>query len=254
VINVESAIYNDVFEKNASGKVALPENIDLPMVQKHYALLHEIRSGEEALLKLQNNQPFLISAPVDKGKVYLFSAPADEAWTLFPKHMIFVPTLYKIALLSNPLHPLCYITGENSIIEIPADSISETNIYKLKKIGSGYEVIPEIRKLGTNISLITHDQIKDAGFYSVSRGNKTVAGLAFNFNRKESDLSCFSLPELEQQISRLPVKDIRILREKKSSLTRQIHQIKQGAPLWKLFLILALVFIACEIALIRLLK
>ena len=74
------------------------------------------------------------------------------------------------------------------------------------------------------------------------------------YNRKESDLSCFSLTELEQQITRLPVKDIRILREKKTSLTREIHQIKQGTPLWKLFILLSLIFIALEVALIRFLK
>jgi uncharacterized protein YdaT len=253
-ISLESAIYSDVFEKNGSGKVVLPENIDLPMVQKHYVLRLETRSTEEVLLKLQNNQPFLLSASVDKGRVYIFASPADDKWTLFPKHLIFVPTLYKIALLSNPLHPLYYITGENAVIEIPADSISETNIYKLKKLESGYEIIPEIRKFGTNVSLITHDQIKDAGFYSVSRGNKPAAGLAFNFNRKESDLACYKPSELEQQISRLPVKDIRILKERKSSLQREIHQIKQGTPLWKLFIILSLIFIACEIALIRFFK
>ncbi len=253
-INVESAIYNDVFEKNGSGKIVLPENIDLPMVQKHYILPQGNRSNSEILLKLQNNQPFLLSAPVDKGKVYLFAAPADETWTMFPKHMIFVPSLYKIALLSNPSRPLYYITGENATIEIPADSVSETNLYKLKKLESGYEVIPEIRKFGTNISLITHDQIKDAGFYSVHRGVNPTAGLAFNFNRKESDLSCFSTAELEQQINRLPGKDIRILKGKKSSLAREIHQIKQGTQLWKFFIILALLFIACEIALIRFLK
>ena len=253
-INVESAIYNDVFEKNANGKIVLPENIDLPMVQKHYVLMQETRSGEEILLKLQNNQPFLLSAPVDKGKIYLFASPADDAWTMFQKHMIFVPTLYKIALLSNPLHPLYYVAGGNATIEIPADSISETNIYKIKKLGSGYEIIPEIRKLGTNISLIIHDQIKDAGFYSISRGNLPVSGLAFNFNRNESDLSCYSVSELEKQINRLPIEDIRILKGKKSSLAREIHQLKQGTPLWKWFIIFALLFIAIEIALIRLLK
>jgi hypothetical protein len=253
-LNVESTIYNDVFEKNGNGRVVLPENIDLPMVQKHYKLSQGIRSGEEVLLKLQNDHPFLISAPVDNGKVYLFAAPADDAWTMFPKHLIFVPTLYKIALLSNPAHPLYYNTGENATIEIPADSVSETNLYKLKKLGSGYEIIPEIRKFGTNISLLTHDQIRDDGFYAVSRGAKPVAGLAFNFNRKESDLSCFSINDLEKQIGRLKVNDIRILKEKKSSLTREIHDIKQGTPLWKFFILLALVFIACEIALIRLLK
>jgi hypothetical protein len=253
-INLESAIFSDVFEKNGSGKVVLPENIDLPMVQKHYVLHQEIHSTGEVLLKLQNNQPFLFSAPVDKGKVYLFASPADEGWTAFPKHMIFVPTLYKIALLSNPSHPLYYLAGENATIEIPADSISESNIYKLKKLDSGYEIIPEIRKFGTSVSLMTHDQIKDAGFYAVGRGNKQVAGLAFNFNRKESDMSCFSMSELEQQISRMSAKDIRILKDKKSSLKREIHQIRQGTPLWKLFIIFALLLIACEIALIRFLK
>jgi hypothetical protein len=168
--------------------------------------------------------------------------------------MIFVPTLYKIALLSNPTHPLYFIAGENASIEIPADSISETNIYKLKKIGSAFEVIPEVRKFGTSISLLTRNQIADAGFYSVNRGEKPAAGIAFNFNRKESDLSCFTTAELEQQISRIPGTDIRILKNKKASLTREINQIRQGTPLWKLFILLTLIFIACEIALIRFLK
>jgi hypothetical protein len=253
-ISVESDIYTDVFEKNSNGKVILPENIDLPMVYKYYRLQQETKSGGEVLLKLQNGFPFLCSSPVDMGKVYLFASPADETWTVFPKHMMFVPTLFKIALLSNPSHPLYFISGENSTIEIPADSISEANLYKLKKLDSGYEIIPEIRKLGTSISLITHGQIKDAGFYTIGRGNKTVAGLAFNFNRKESDLSCFTSAELGAQISRLPAKDMRILQDKTSSLSREIHQIKQGTPLWKLFILLALVFIACEIALIRLIS
>ena len=253
-INVESNIYSDVFEKNGSGKVVLPDNIDLPMVKKHYRLLQEIRSDGEVLLKLQNGNPFLVSAKAGKGRVYLFSAPADEAWSMFPKHMIFVPTMYKIAMLSNPAPPLFYVTGENETIQVPADSVSESNIFKLKKIGSGYEVIPEIKKLGSGVSLLTHDQIREAGFYSITRGNKPVAGAAFNFNRKESDLNCYTPSDLEQQISRLPTKDIRILREKKSSLTREIHQIKQGTPLWKLFIFLTLLFIAAEIALIRFLK
>jgi hypothetical protein len=224
------------------------------MVQKQYLLLRESRSNSEVLLKLQNSQPFLVSAQVEKGRVYQFASPLDEKWTQFPKHMIFVPTLYKIALLSNPSRALYYTTGENEAIEIPADSVSETNIYKIKKLDSGYEIIPEIRKFGTNITLLTHDQIKDAGFYSVSRGNNQVAGLAFNFNRKESDLACFTMSELEEQINRLPAMDIRILKEKKTSLTREIHEIKQGTQLWKLFILMALIFIACEIALIRFFK
>jgi hypothetical protein len=142
------------------------------------------------------------------------------------------------------------------MIEIPADSIQESNLYKIRKLDGGYEVIPEIRKSGTSISLLTHDQIRDAGHYSITRGDQPAAlvGLAFNFNRDESDLSCFSATELEQQIGRLAAKDIHILKEKKTSIATEINQIRHGTPLWKYFIILVLVFIAFEIALIRLMK
>jgi hypothetical protein len=253
-INLENELFKDVFEKNENGKVILPDNIDLPMVFKHYTYLTAIRSQSEVLCTLQNNQPFLISAPFEKGKIYLFSTPLDESWTAFPKHVIFVPILYNIALFSNPMSPLYYHAGENATIEIPADSIIETNVYKIKKLDSDFEVIPGIRKFGTNISLLTQGQVTDAGFYSIKSGNNTIAGLAFDNNRKESDLTCFSASQLEEQIKRLSVKDIRIIKDGKTSIAREIRQIKQGTPLWKLCIILTLLFLAAEIALIRLLK
>jgi len=254
VINVESDLYNDVFDKDDNGKVTLPKNIDLPMVFRHYAYKPALGSDIETLLKLPDNQLFFISVPCEKGKIYLFFAPLDESWTIFPKHMIFVPTLYKIALLSNHPPPLCYTAGKQAKIEIPADSVVETNIFKLKKMDSEFEIIPGIRKFGTNISLLINDQVRDAGFYQVISGKNTIAGIAFNFDRKESDLTFLSPPAIDEQIKRLPHKDIRIIKEKKTSITREIHQIKQGTPLWKLFILLALLFLASEIALIRFVK
>ncbi len=253
-INLENELFDGVFEKNGNGKIVLPENIDLPLVYKHYKISMEVLREKETLLKLQNDQPFLITAPVEKGKIYLFCSPLDESWSMFAKHMIFVPTLYKIALLSNPTHPLYYIIGIDQIIGIPNDSVAETNICKLKKLTSAFEIIPETRKSGTTLTLFLHDQINDAGFYAVTSGKNPISGLSFNFNRKESDLSCYSSSELEDQIKRIPCKDIRIIKGKKNSLIKEIHQIKQGTPLWKLFIILSLLFLAIEIALIRILK
>ena len=115
-------------------------------------------------------------------------------------------------------------------------------------------MIPGIRKSGTNIAIQTHDQIKSAGFYTVTSGNSTISGLAFNYNRTESAMACFTQSELSDQIKRFGKTDIRIISGKKTSLTRQIHQFNQGTPLWKLFIILTLIFIAAEIALIRFFK
>jgi len=254
IVNTENEIYSGVFEKNSSGRIVLPDNIDLPVVNKYYRIPPDMLSREEVLLKLQNNQPYLITAPVEKGKVYLFASPLDESWTKFPKHMIFVPTLYKIALLSNPTYPLYYTLGDNQTVVVPGDTVSETNLCKLKKLNSAFEIIPEAKRSGSNLALFLHDQVKEAGFYSVSCGQKINSGLSFNYNRKESDLACFTAPELEDQARRQSIRDIHIIKGKKSSLVQEIRQIKQGTPLWKLFIILALVFLAIEIALIRLLK
>ena len=127
-------------------------------------------------------------------------------------------------------------------------------MFKLKQLESTNEIIPGVRKSGTSIAIETHDQIKNAGFYSISSGNNLLAGVAFNFNRKESDMSCYTTDELTDQVKRLSNRDIRIINGKKSSLTRQIHQFNQGTPLWKWFIILTLIFIAIEIALIRFFK
>ncbi|HPS62999.1 MAG TPA: hypothetical protein PLK82_08055, partial [Bacteroidales bacterium] len=253
-VNTESPVFTDVFEKNSSGKVVLPDNVDLPVVRKHYILKQETRSQAEVLLKLQNGRPFFVSAPVEKGHAYLLASPADESWTQFPRHVIFVPALYKIALLSNPGRPLCYTTGGNPAIEIPADSVSEANMYKLKKEGSDFEVIPEIKTFGSSVTLLPHDQIREAGLYPIVAGTRTVTGVAFNFDRRESDLKCYSVSELDRQVSRMNLKDIHILKEKKRPLSAEIREIRQGTPLWKWFILLVLFFLACEIALIRLLK
>ncbi len=253
-VNLENELFNGVFEKNAGGKTVLPDNVDLPVINRHYRLSPGIRSGEETLLRLQDNQPFLLTVPVQKGRVYLFGSPLDDSWSSFPKHMIFVPTLYKIALLSSPTHPLSYIIGENRVVEVPHDTLNETGVIKLKKQNPAFEIIPEARNSGANLALFLHDQVRDAGFYSVVNGNRILAGISFNFNRKESDLTCFTAGEMEEQMKRQSFRDIHVIKGKKNSVVHEIRQIRQGTPLWKLFIILALLFLAIEIALIRLLK
>ncbi len=253
-INTESPLYAEVFEKNSSGKLVLPENIDLPVVRRHFILKQEVQSRSEVLLKFPDNHAFFVSVQSGKGHAYLFASPALDSWSQFPRHVIFVPTLFNLALISNPMHPLCYLTGANSTLEVPADSMPEANPYKLKKLGDGFEVIPEVRTFGSSVTLHTHDQIRDAGLYDVIRGNRTVTGAAFNFDRRESDLQCFTVAELEQQIGRLKARDIRILKDTKRPLSADIRQIRQGTPLWKWFILLTLLFIAAEIALIRLVR
>jgi len=235
-------------------KTELPENADMPVVTMHLTLDRSPKGTSEQLMQLSNGDPFLASYQTGKGKLYLFTVPLDEKATNLPRHLIFVPLLYKIALLSQPRPRLYYYSGQNEPIEIRGDSTSDKTLYNIRGNVSGLEIIPEMKNTGNSVLLFPHGQIVESGLYSIVRNDVPVAGAAFNYDRKESDLTFLSAGDIESAMKQKQVKYFTLLRESKAPLTRQIHELKQGKPLWKLFILLTLLFIAAEIGVIRLIK
>lgn len=250
-INTESLIFHDVFEKDASGKIILPENADLPRVKWHYVLGRTSKSSTEDLMKLQNGEAFLTVTKAGKGKVYLFAVPLDDKASNFARNSIFVPVLYKIAILSVPFVPLFYSLAADNGIVIENDSLKNKEIYKIKKLDSDFESIPEARSNGSLTLLYPHNQVEEAGLYEVMQGPRVVQGVAFNYDRRESDLHCFTPDEVSTMLKRSGVKYFVVLKGKQVSIAKQIRDINQGTPLWKYFILGVLAFLLAEIALIR---
>jgi hypothetical protein len=253
-LNTENPVFRDVFERDASGKITLPDNADLPRVTRHYIMNLLSKSATEDLMKLQNGQPFLTVTKSGKGKVYLSAVPLDDKSSNLPRNSVFVPVLFKIALLSVPLVPLFYSLSADNGIEIENDSLKSNEVYKIKKMGSGFESIPEMRSYGSLTRLYPHDQIREAGLYTIMEGSRVVQGIAFNYDRRESDLHCFTGDEVNSMLKRSDVKYFAVLKGKQVSLAKQIHDINQGTPLWKYFVLGVLAFLLAEIILIRLWK
>ncbi len=253
-INTESPVFRDVFERNASGKIVLPENVDLPRVKWHYILNSTSKSTTEDLMKLQNGQPFLTLTKAGKGQVFLFAVPLDDKASNFPKNSIFVPALYKIAILSVPSVPLFYSLSADNGIVIENDSLRNKEVYKIKKQNSDFESIPEMRSNGSLTLLYPHDQIREAGLYMIMEGSRIVQGVAFNYDRRESDLKCYTGDEINAMLKRSAVKYFAVLKGKQVSLAKQIHDINQGISLWKYFVLGVLCFLLAEILLVRLWK
>jgi hypothetical protein len=250
-INTESLIFRDVFEKDASGKITLPDNADLPRVKWHYVLSRASKSATEDLMKLQNGDGFLMLTKAGRGKVFLFAVPLDDKASSLPRNSIFVPVLYKIAILSVPYVPLFYSLNADNGIVIENDSVKNKDIYKIKKLNSDFESIPETRSNGSLTLLYPHDQIKEAGLYEIIQGSHVVQGVAFNYDRRESDLHCYTADEVSALLKRSGVKYFVVLKGKQVSIAKQIRDINQGTPLWKYFILGVLAFLLAEIALIR---
>jgi len=246
-INLQHPIYSDVFE-------SVPQNIDLPQVSSYFSMSRLSRSAQDYLMKLQNGEPFLSVQDCGSGKVFLLSVPLRAEYSNFPKHALFVPTIYKIAMMSRMQSRLYYIIGRDQQVEVPTMLNDEKDmVLKLKNTAGNDEVIPQLQNYNGHITLVLNDQVRNHGNYILSN-NGPVTGLAFNYSKDESDMKCYSPEEITAFIDKNNLKNTKLLEGKAKSLSVVVSELNQGIKLWKTFVLLALLFLALEVVLLRLWK
>lgn len=248
-VNMEHDIYKDVFDK----KTFTATNLNLPIVSKHYRISKTTKSNEEYLLRLQNDDVFLSKYDVDKGKLYLSSVSLQPDFSNFGKHAIFVPTLYKIGIYSQSTQPLFYTIGSDEVIE-SVNVLTGENVFHIRNLKSDFDIIPEHKVMDAKTEILVHNQITNAGNYNLFAGKDLISGLSFNFNRKESDLNCFTAEELKEQLVDKNFNNFSILETSTQDLKQSLMEIEQGKKLWKLCIVLALLFLAVEGLLLRFMK
>ena len=241
-INQNAAIYKDVFE-------SIPKNLDLPKVGLSWLVSENSNNLREDLITFKNADPFLRSFQIAKGQVYLFSAPIDVESSTFSRHALFVPTFYNIALYSQKAKRLYYDLDETTISLSDIQS-SESPIHML---GHGIDLIPQQEYKNGELVLRLDNNIKKAGHYELRRDDQLIAIVSLNYSRSESDYRLTSSNELKEITDRQEL-SIRTYDQKSESLNQAIQNSKQGTPLWKYFIILALIFLGFEILLLRLFK
>jgi len=246
-INFEQGLYEGVFDK-------IDQRMDLPKVFEHFELTKTTNSNSQSLVLLQNGQSLLSSIPLGSGKIYLFSIPSDESCSNLLKHALFVPTLIKMSILSLKPSPVYYKTAVNEAIVLNTTSNFSDKPLHIIKDDKKVDVIPEHRLMNNATTLFTQNQITEAGHYEVFENTSSIKDLAFNFDRKESDMNFMTKDDLQRQIDEKGLKNIQIIEPNEKTLTNALQEVNDGKKLWKLFLILALIFLAAEILIIRLFK
>jgi hypothetical protein len=246
-IETETGFYSGVFEK-------MDERLNLPLVNKHFKLLSGSKTDFETILTLQNRDNLLGMARANNALVYLFTAPLNDKATNFNKHALFVPTFYRMSFTSLKASPLFYPVSANVLINLKNDAAAIDQPPHIIKTGSAADMIPETRVVNNSLFLYTQRQINDPGFYQVYRNSDTLLPLAFNYSRKESDLACYTVEELESIIEKSGVRNLSLIADTGADLSKQILQGSEGKKLWKLFIILTILFISIEVALLRFLK
>src|SRR5690606_20333167 len=107
-----------------------------------------------------------------KGNLYLSALPLDLKGSNLSKHGLFLPVLFKMALLTQKNDVLYEKTGSHTGLLIDHLNIAESEILKIKS--KGIEIIPEIRNTTAGTVLYFADQVKKTGFYELFHQDKLL--------------------------------------------------------------------------------
>lgn len=241
-INYDHPIFKNVFEQQPDNK------IDLPKVNQHHQLAEFNTPFKSNILTLNNGHPFLVNYQVGQGQVYLCTSGLSKKMSGFANHAIFVPVMYNAAIYSQTNYPNFFTIGNNNTLNINT-KVGE-NVFYIKN--ENIEIIPKIRGTQNHVAVFIGNEITTAGHYSLS-GSDINIGLAFNYNRNESDLTCYAIEELNNLLTEQEI-TAQVVDAENISFKSAINELQTGENYWRICLILALIFLAVEIALIRLMK
>lgn len=241
-INTDEFVFSEVYQRTGS-------NLKLPKTTANYTLSNAQRGNRETLLRYRDGTSYLDKYTVDQGRVYVCTSPFDkEVNDLVLNAEIFVPMLFKMAIATDKGQKIAYTIGKDDVIE--ADKASD-------KVDIVYEIvgeeafIPGTTNLGSKVLLSVNNQISKAGYYDLVLDEESMATLAYNYDRRESNLAMTAMDNLSTlaEASNVNVFD----NVKDSELTAKIGKKDRGIVLWKWCLILALLFLLIETLLLRLL-
>ncbi|TSA50876.1 MAG: VWA domain-containing protein [Sphingobacteriales bacterium] len=242
-INTNMNVFADVFGK-------LTSNIALPKTSGFFVLTQRTQSPAEELMKFNDGNSLFTRYSIGKGNFYLSSVPFDKSITDFPLNPVFAPLLFKVVVLKNNNPALSYTIGDATTFEAENFGAGKKEIYHMK--GSTREFIPAQRPLGHAVMVSFGNEISEAGFYNLYLPDTANHyWLGFNFNRKESNLTILNSDEINNQATRIKAK---VVSNADADLSAVISEMNRGIALWKYCIMLALLFIAIEILLLRLLK
>jgi hypothetical protein len=242
---LEDPLFTGVF----SNEQRLKDNTDYPVVNKYF-IQADPGSGE-MLMQLRSGLPFMTRHHKGKGEVYTLMAPLSGDFSNFARHAIFVPVIYRLALLSEKGSRLAYFIGRDEQIELPSASITGDATFHLVNENLKFDVIPAHRVTSAGVLISINNQVIQAGNYELMLNDNIISMLSYNFNRDESVMRFYNEDALQDQLEKLRLNNFSILNSGETELTRNFSFLNEGIRLWKYCVLLVLLFLATEIILLK---
>ena len=240
-----NSFFDDIF-------VELPDNADLPKVKKH--IRFKIGKNVQNIISLQNGDPLLMMSNVGKGKIFVMSTSFDEEYSDLANHALFVPLMYKMALIGGNISELSYTLGIDKTLNINDVSLNVDDRISLKSDNAMYEIFPMIEnRNGTNYISFFED-LPSSGFYDIYKNEEYIKTVAWNDNRSESEMSFYDKEELSELLKDNNLNVLMMISpvEAHGRVSDDVvENIINQSSLWKIFVIIALISLLIEILILR---
>lgn len=237
-INENDYIFEDVFKK-------VSNRLLLPKVKGYFPMTPNQGAGIP-LLQYRDGKTFLHKERVGNGQFFLCTAPLDKAYSDFVNNAaIFVPFLFKSAILKGQKPKIARFIGSQDVVEIPHSPNNTRNVYKLKSADD--EFIPQQTFSGSKVLMSAGNSLNLPGLYRVVDAvDSAVYQLAYNYDRRESNLSLMN----DEALANLSSFNV-LTAANQQNIGQTIGERSQGKQLWRKFLIAALIFLIVEVLLLR---
>ena len=241
-LNTEHPLYAGIFEK-------LPRNIDLPKAEMYFKYNRSLRSAADDMMTFGNGDIFLTSYNAGQGNFYALAVPLSASDNNFSRHALFVATTLRMAEMSRATSVNAVNIGE--FFTLPGMPMGNESVFHLVGIDGKVDVIPQHTSRNGRIEINPGPDVIEAGNYDIILGGDTLAAVGINYPRSESDLESYAADDIREIVKGIPGNAIRLYDGDSAQLSRSIEKTSKGTELWKICLILVLVFLLAETLLLR---
>ncbi len=244
VIASQHPFFDDIF-------VNIPHNADLPKVFKHIQIDKKQFSNTLSLISLQNGNSFFTLSKIGSGNIFCFASQLGKDWTNFADNSLFVPIMYKIAMLGCQMSRLSYTLGiDKDIVINGLTAFSEGDI-RIRNAQGNLEMIPMVEMRNNRAFIRLYDELPDAGFYTINKGDEVIETMAWNDNRKESIMKFLDREEVDKLLKDNELNVLAVMKSDEIHSADVMETMVRRSMLWKSFIILSLISLLIEILVLR---
>ncbi len=232
----------------------IPDNPDLPYITRYFSSMSNPYQGEEIVLETDTYKKVMTSNSYRAGRMFVFYTPLNDKCGNLATHRIIVPLLYNAVSTSQNFSQQYYsVIGRDQGFSVRLPGNPDLRTIVMKDEDSGNEFIPRISGPDAymNYRIFSENCVEKSGFMHLVSEGKTVSAIAYNYDRRESEMDFMTADEVSQKMEDMGCHAVRVMDSGSRTFAADAAESAATRPLWKLFVVLALVFALLEMAVAR---